>query len=202
MRKSEWIAKARFLALFTLAYNLAEAAACGIWGVKDQSLSLLGFGADSLIEAASAGVILWSLGGHLKAKRERAAQQLIGVLLLSLALFLVISACFTWSKGMAPLSGLPGAIIACVSLGVMAWLYLQKRAVAEALKNKALKADAFCTLSCMALSGLLLLGSLAFAGTGKAWFDAATALGMAVLIAREGAEEYDESQGKEAHEHD
>ena len=86
-----------------------------------------------------------------------------------------------------------GIVVALVSLAVMGWLYRAKMACASALKSPALKADAFCTLSCMWLSGLLLLGSLLLAGTGLLWFDAATSMAMAWLIAREGMEEYDEA---------
>jgi divalent metal cation (Fe/Co/Zn/Cd) transporter len=187
------LAKARFLAWFTLLYNLVEAAVCAYFGTQDRALSLLGFGGDSLIEAASGMVLIWSFRDH--SKHSHAAHRLISVLLLALALFLALSAWFSFSKPAAegPKSGLPGILISLVSLLVMFWLYRQKIAVAQALNSAALKADAFCTLSCMWLSGLLLLGSAAFAGTGKAWFDAATTLAMAVLIAREGAEEYDEA---------
>lgn len=190
------IRRARFLAWFTVFYNLAEAAVCGYFGVQDKALSLLGFGGDSLIEAASGLVVRWSLSNH--SKNSHAAHKLISALLLALSLFLALSAWFSFHNTSAgPKSGLPGILISLVSLAVMFWLYRQKLSVATALASPELKADAFCTLSCMWLSGLLLLGSAAFAGTGKAWFDSGTTFAMAILIFWEGAEEYDEAKEEE-----
>jgi divalent metal cation (Fe/Co/Zn/Cd) transporter len=183
--------QARRLAWVTLVYNLLEALASVWFGGRGGSLSLLGFGCDSMIEAASGAVVLWSLAGA-DPRREGAAQRWIGTLLLALALFLGLGAWMQFRSGKGPDSALPGLCIALVSLAVMAWLYRAKAALAAALDSAALKADAFCTLSCMWLSGLLLLGSAILGGTHILWFDSLTTAAMAVLIAREGAEEYDE----------
>jgi divalent metal cation (Fe/Co/Zn/Cd) transporter len=197
-----WAAQARRLAWITLFYNLAEASASAWYGWSGHSLALLGFGGDSLIEAASAVAVLWSFQRHLKPDGEgrgRSAQKLIGVLLLALALYLAISAYFEFRSGRGPVESAPAVWISLISLAVMLWLYRGKAACAEALQSPALRADAFCTLSCMWLSGLLLAGSAVLAGTHILWFDALTTLGMAVLIAREGIEEYDESEGFGGH---
>ena len=196
-KHSGLVERARFLAWFTVLYNLVEAVLSVAFGAKDGSLALTGFGADSLIEAAAAGVVLWRFSFVLKNKddaRERAAQKWIAVLLMALALFLFISAWFEFKSQHRPTSGVAGVVISVLSLAVMAWLYRAKMACATGLKSRALRADAFCTLSCMWLSGLLLAGSALFAGTQLAWFDALTTAGMAFLIAREGMEEYEDAE--------
>ena len=198
MNTDSWVKRARALAWFGLCYNVLEAALSIGFGARDRSLSLLGFGCDSLIEAAAAALILWrfqSVVKGLEDEREEAAQKWISVLLLGLAAYLLISAGMRVIQGQGPVEGGAGIWISLVSLGVMAWLYRAKVACATALNSKALKADAFCSLSCMWLSGLLLLGSALFVGTHLFWFDALTTLAMAVLIIREAAEEYDESHG-------
>jgi divalent metal cation (Fe/Co/Zn/Cd) transporter len=188
--------RARGLALFTVAYNLAEAGVSVAFGLREGSLSLVGFGGDSLIEAASACVVLWrfqSVVSGVEDARERAAQKMIGTLLCALAAFMAVSAWFSWRNPSPLEGGQAGIWVALVSLAVMFWLYRAKSACAKALDSRALRADAFCTLSCMWLSGLLLAGSLLLAGTHLRLFDVLTTLGMSWLIFREGAEEYDDS---------
>jgi divalent metal cation (Fe/Co/Zn/Cd) transporter len=194
--KKDLLRRAKVLAWFTVIYNLLEAAASIFFGSNDGSLSLVGFGGDSLIEAGSAAVVLWrfqSVVGGKEDEREKAAQKWIGTLLMALGLYLAISATFEFRRGAGPSESAPGIVISLISLAVMGWLYRAKIACASGLKSAALKADAFCTLSCMWLSGLLLLGSALLAGTGLLWFDALTTAGMAFLIVREGFEEYEEA---------
>lgn len=195
MNRKTAISRAKSLAWFTVAYNIAEALVSGWFGVKDGSLSLVGFGGDSLIEAAAAGIVLWRFSSLVKGgedRKEEAAQRWIGVLLMALALYLAISAWFEFRAGKGPERAMPGIWISLVSLLVMGWLYKGKMACATALKSRALKAEAFCTLSCMWLSGLLLAGSALLAGTHLLWFDSLTTVAMAWLILREGMEEYEE----------
>jgi hypothetical protein len=197
LNRQEWIGRARILAWFTVVYNTAEGMASAWFSRSDGALSLLGFGMDSFLEAASGAAILWrfqSVLSNEEDRREREAQKLIAVFLMALSLYLGISAFFEFRDGRGPQSGMPGIVISLISLAVMAWLYRVKKNCAEALASRALKADVFCTLSCMWLSVLLLSGSTLFAGTRLLWFDSLTSLGMAVLIIREGFEEYDEAE--------
>ncbi len=193
-----WIARAKALAWFSIVYNLLEALACAWFGAGDRSLSLLGFGADSLVEFASAGVVLWRFHGELAGQgsgshAEHRAHRAIGALLLALTALLVLGAAAEWRAGRGPESGTAGMVISVVSLLCMAGLFAFKRRAALVLESPVLKADAFCTLSCMWLGGLLLLGSVLVAATRRPLADALTSLAMAGLIAREGWENWTES---------
>lgn len=199
----DWRRRAQQLALFTIAYNLLEALACGLFGVKDNSLSLLGFGSDSLIEAASGAVVWWrfgreSGGTHADSAAERRAQKTIGGLLLALALSLAGGAVWTLLRGSGAPSegGLAGTVISLVSLAVMGLLLRAKMATAGALDSAVLRADAFCTRSCMWLSSVLLAGSFLLLETQHAYFDALASLVMAYLVSREGWENW-EAEGSE-----
>jgi len=148
--------------------------------------------------AAAAGVVLWryrseAAGESSTSEAERKAEKLVGGLLIGLAAVLAVGAVMEWMGGSAPRSGLPGILIAVVSLIIMLWLYVAKKQVADALNSPVLKADAFCTLSCMWLSGLFLAGSLVFSATRLALFDAVTSLAMAWVILKEGLEVWQES---------
>jgi divalent metal cation (Fe/Co/Zn/Cd) transporter len=194
MQKRLWASRARQLAWATLAYNLLEAAACAYFGVKDESLSLLGFGTDSLIEAASGAVVLWrftreSVGGS-EHPAERRAQRIIGGLLLALSASLVLGAAYSLWQGKGAESGMAGTVISLVSLAIMWALLKAKLKTAEALDSAVLYADAFCTKSCMWLSAALLGGSLLIAATHLIWFDALASLIMAYLVWKEGVENW------------
>lgn len=190
---NDWTRRARFLAYFTIAYNLVEAAVAIGFGLHDEALSLFGFGLDSLLESAAGGVVLWRLspGGHADEARERRATKAIGGLLIALAAALAVGAILEAVSGRGPERTWPGVAVAGVSLAVMGWLYRAKMQAATALNSAALREDAFCTKSCMWLSALLLAGSLAFEGLGLALFDAAASAGMAWLIYKEGREAWE-----------
>src|SRR3989338_8925174 len=91
------IRRAIWLSYFTIGYNLVEGAVSIAFGVSEGSISLAGFGFDSLIEVASAFIVLWRFKGeaggasHLTVKRERAAVAWIGYLFIALALLTVVA---------------------------------------------------------------------------------------------------------------
>ena len=189
----QWVRRARLLAVLTIAYNIIEALACAWFGLKEETLSVLGFGSDSLLEAVSGSIILWRFKGEGSAyssshAQEGTAQRLIGWLFVLFAAALVVGAGLRWWQGGEVGSGLPGIVIAAISLSVMGFLYVAKMKAARALDSHALRADAFATLSCMWLSGLLLAGSLLLEATSQAVFDSITSVVIAVILFREGRE--------------
>src|SRR4051794_15065120 len=73
------VQRARVLAWSGLAWHFVEAAVAIGAGVAAGSIALIGFGADSLIEAGAGVVVLWLLAGSRSTSvvAERRAQQLI-----------------------------------------------------------------------------------------------------------------------------
>src|SRR4051794_21666348 len=74
-------------------------------GIAAHSLSLVAFGADSLIELASAGVLLWRLdvemcqGAEFPESVEHRASRIAGVLLFALAVYVTVSAVYgLWTQ--------------------------------------------------------------------------------------------------------
>src|SRR5215467_7725012 len=86
--------RARRLEYLTLAWNAFEAAVALLAGILSGSIALVGFGLDSVIECASAIVVLWRVRRdsdvQCRERAERRAQQLIGVCFLFLALYVAI----------------------------------------------------------------------------------------------------------------
>jgi divalent metal cation (Fe/Co/Zn/Cd) transporter len=67
--RSDLVRRAFHLEWFTAGWMLIEAAVAIGSGAAANSLSLIAFGADSLIELASAGVLLWRLDVEIPSGR-------------------------------------------------------------------------------------------------------------------------------------
>jgi hypothetical protein len=105
------------LEYITLAWMTIEAVVAISSGVAADSLTLTAFGIDSLIELASAAVLLWRLTVELRYGRlfaetaERTASRAGGALLFALAVYVVVSAGWKlWTRQGAEFS-LPGLLI-------------------------------------------------------------------------------------------
>ncbi len=87
------VKRGRLLEYFTLAWNLLEAVIAIFSGIIAGSISLVGFGIDSVIECMSGGVLLWRLrDGEHGESRERLALILVGVSFLALAAYIAFEA--------------------------------------------------------------------------------------------------------------
>jgi divalent metal cation (Fe/Co/Zn/Cd) transporter len=190
-----WLAYARFLALFTIFYNLVEGLVSMGFGWADDSMALFGFGADSFIEVGSALLVLWRLRGEAggcaseRLRRERRAALGIGVLLALLALGTAAGAVVQLVLRHHPDTTLPGLLVSLASLGFMFWLWTSKKRAARALDSRSLEGDAACSLACIQLSTVLFAGSLVFLLVPALWWvDAVAAFLLAGFIVREGIE--------------
>jgi len=182
-----WHRRALWLSGLTILYNLVEGIVSMAFGWADDSLALFGFGADSFIEVASALLVLWKLLGQGNLARERRATLGIGWLFAALALGIGGGAALQLAAQRHPPTTLPGLVIAALSLAFMAYLWRAKLRTAKALDSAALAADAACSLACIQLSVVLLGGSLLFLAFPALWWvDGAAALGLALLIGKEG----------------
>lgn len=191
--RSRWVRRAFWLAWGTVVWNVLEGAVALWFGWSEESIALLGFGVDSWIEVSSAAVVLWRLrgetgrGGGPGLRRERRATRVISALFGLLAAGIALSATLALLQGSEPASTLPGLIVAAVSLSFMFALWAAKRAAARALDSRTMMMDAACSLACIHLSGVLLLGSVVFLVAPSLWWaDSVAALGLAILVGREG----------------
>ena len=180
------------LEYFTVGWNALEAIVALASGVVANSIALIGFGLDSVIEVSSGLVLLWRLhADHNEERRkfvERWALRLVGITLIALASYVAGDSLWTlWKRG-APERSLPGIALAAVSLIAMPLLASAKRKVASQLSSSALHADSQQTNICAYLSGILLLGLLLNAAFGWWWADPVAAFAMVPLIAHEGME--------------
>jgi divalent metal cation (Fe/Co/Zn/Cd) transporter len=127
-------------------------------GVVAHSLSLIAFGVDSLIELASAGVLLWRLdvgirrGAEFPETVEQRASQIGGALLFTLAAYVVVSAAYgLWMREGQEFSA-PGLVIAALAIPVMWWLAREKIRIADQIGSRSLRADVVESITCGYLS--------------------------------------------------
>ena len=179
----------RRLEYFTLGWNLIEAMVAVASGIAAGSIALVGFGADSLIECLSGGILLWRLQLHeADESRERIAVKLVGVSFIILAAYVGVDAAKTLVLREEPEVSVIGIALACASLIVMPLLARAKRRVAVRLQSQSLVADSRQTDLCAYLSAILLGGLVLNALFGWWWADPIAGLIMVPIIAREGVE--------------
>lgn len=185
-----------WLESFTIVWNVLEGLIAIGAGLMANSVALVGFGVDSFVETTSAAVLFWRLRGELYSKElehaeqvERKAGKIAGSLLIVLAAYIVVDAArrLMGYGEIAEGSGV-GLILTGVSLLVMPVLAWQKLKTAKELGSKALKADAYETITCVWLSVTTFIGLGLNAWFGWSWADPVAALMVVPLVVREGLE--------------
>jgi divalent metal cation (Fe/Co/Zn/Cd) transporter len=195
------LARARFLALFTIFYNIVEGLVSVWMGASDETLALFGFGVDSFIEVISA-IGVWHMlnrirdnAGETRDEFEQRALRITGGAFYTLTGGLALTAAIHLYQRHKPETTLWGVVISLVSISFMWYLINQKTKVGKALNSPAILADAACSRACVALSLVLLITSAGYELTGIASLDAIGALLIAWLSWREGKEALAKARG-------
>jgi hypothetical protein len=186
-QRARLVRRARMLAWLGLGWHVVEAAVALAAGVIAGSVALVGFGADSLIEAAAGIVVIWLMtdARSASAVAERRAQQLIAASFALLVAYIGVEAIRDLAAGHHPQPSWVGIGLSVVTLATMPPLARAKRRVGEQLGSSATMSESRQTMLCAYLSGALLVGLLANAAFGWWWADPAVALVIAAVAARE-----------------
>jgi divalent metal cation (Fe/Co/Zn/Cd) transporter len=178
-----------------MAYNVIEAIVALWSGASAESIALFGFGLDSVIECAAAGVLFWRLSLEARGapeqsleRAERRVHRFVGLTFLLLSAYVVAQATLMLWLREPPDESMVGIALATASLVIMPLVSWGKLTAAARIPSAALRAEAKETLACSYLSLTLLLGLLANAGLGWWWADPAAALLMVPWLLREGLE--------------
>lgn len=184
--------RARQLAWGGNAWHVVEFAIAVGAGIAAGSVALVGFGADSLIEALAGSVIVWLFtsgrGGSQFA--ERRAQQLIAASYFLLTAYILVESTRDLIGGHHPQTSWVGIGLAAFTAPTMPLLARAKRKVGRKLNSAATVAEAEQNQICAYLSIALLVGLLLNALAGLWWADPAAALVIAAIAAREGRESW------------
>jgi divalent metal cation (Fe/Co/Zn/Cd) transporter len=195
-RRSALVTQAIRLEFATLAWMVIEAVVAIGSGIAAGSLLLVVFGMDSLIELASAVVLLWRLDVELRrgeafAQQAETASRIGAVLLFALACYVVAGAGWKlWTREGAEFS-LPGLIVSAVAIPVMYVLSRRKLRLADALGSRALRADAVESITCGWLAFVVVAGLVAQLLLDAWWVDPLASLGTVWFLVREGREAWE-----------
>ncbi len=193
--------KGLYLEYLTVGYNILEAIVSIIFGSIANSIALIGFGLDSIIESLSGLVLIWRLSQHGKISKtaeerlEKRATKFIAITFFILGVYISFQSVRKLVIKEIPEPSLPGIVIATTSIIIMPLLTWQKYKTGKQINSRALVADSKETLACAVLSLALLLGL----GTNYlfGFWQADPIVGMiiAAFLFREGWEGWKETSG-------
>lgn len=188
------------LSLITVFYNIAEGLISVLFGMRDETLALFGFGLDSFVEVISGIGILHMI---IRMKRnpiserdefERTALKITGFSFYLLCAGLIVASLLLIVNNEKPETTIVGIVISFISILTMYALLHYKLKVGKALNSDAIIADANCTKTCFYLSFILLASSLSYEVFKIGYIDIAGSLGIAYFAFKEGKESIDKSK--------
>ncbi|HEY4865793.1 MAG TPA: cation transporter [Candidatus Dormibacteraeota bacterium] len=190
--RARLVARARLLAWGANAWHMIEFAIAVAAGVASSSTALVGFGADSLIEALAGFVVIWRFARRRSesAAAERRAQQLVAISFFLLAAYVVGDTVRTLAGASHPQVSWPGIALAAFTAVTMPLLAMAKRRVGRQLDSAATVSEGSQNMVCAYLSVALLVGLGANAAFGAWWADSLAALVIAGVAIREGIESW------------
>jgi len=180
--------RARLLAWVGIGWHVVEALIAVIAGVVAGSIALVGFGADSMIEAVAGFVVVWLFTGSRlgSSHAERRAQQMIAVSFYILAAYVGVEATRTLINASHPQTSWVGIALAAFTAMTMPLLARAKRNVGTQLNSAAAVKEASQTSLCAYLSVALLIGLGTNALFGWWWADPLAALAITAVALKEG----------------
>jgi divalent metal cation (Fe/Co/Zn/Cd) transporter len=192
VERSRYERRARLLAWGGIAWHVVEFLIAVIAGIAAGSIALIGFGADSLIEAIAGVVVVWLFTGSRigSSHAERRAQQMIAVSFYVLALYVGVEAVQTLINADHPQTSWVGIALAAFTAATMPLLARAKRHIGTKLGSSATVKEASQTSLCAYLSVALLFGLSANALLHWWWADPLAALAIAAVALKEGRESW------------
>jgi divalent metal cation (Fe/Co/Zn/Cd) transporter len=184
------VRRGRNLEILTILWAGFEAGIALFTAFQTNSLSLTGFGFDSLIEMVSGAALLWRLSHEMDENRRHRAEhislQVAGGCLLTLGVYVLLEASANlWNHRSSDPSSV-GILITAAALLFMPLLARAKRRVGRALHSEAMMTDAKQTDFCTYQAAIVLFGLLVHALFGIGWADSAAALLLVPLLLRAG----------------
>lgn len=190
--RTRLVRRARLLAWVGISWHVVEALIAVIAGIAAGSIALIGFGADSMVEAVAGFVVIWLFTGSRigSSRAERRAQQLIAISFYILAVYVGVEATRTLINADHPQSSWVGIALAAFTAVTMPLLARAKRHVGTKLNSSAAVKEASQTSLCAYLSVALLIGLSTNALFGWWWADPIAALAIAAVALKEGRESW------------
>jgi hypothetical protein len=189
------------LAVLTVIYNLAEGVVATYFGIQQATLTLFGFGADSLVETISAFGVAQMV---FRIRREphsnpetfeTRALEITGWCFYILSFVLLISAISNSVEGHQPLSTLAGLIITLISIVAVWALVFARLRLGKKLGSAPVIAYASCNLVCVYMSVVLLVSSALWWIFEISYADIAGSLALVYFSVKKGKEAFEKAKG-------
>ena len=172
-------------------------------GIAAHSVALTAFGVDSGIELFSSVVVLRRLLHRSDSDErgsmtggERGATRLVGFALYCLIAYSVLSAGVALVFRFEPVASPLGIGLTIASLLIMAVLWRWRLALADRLGSPALRGDAACSMVCLYMAGVALVGLLLNQFFGLWWADPLAGLALIWWIRGEAREAVEASRAE------
>ena len=190
-----------WIELVTIVWMGMEASIAISVGFSTRSVSLQGFGIDSIVELIAGGILLWRLlveqrGGSVERieQAERRASWVTAISLFVLAVYIVGDSTWSFLTQTRPESSWWGVGLAVAAAIIMPLLWQGKLRIAKRIGSSALKADAACSVTCAYMSLTLLAGLLLNRFFSWWWADPLAALALVYFLIQEGREALHEAR--------
>lgn len=198
------VRKGVHIELISIIWMIIETGVAILSGIMAHSLSLVVFGADSMIELVAGIVLLWRLMIEVKGaslervkRAETTSSWVVGIALILLAIYIVVAAIHAlWTRQGAESSPM-GIGLAVISALLMIYLSKAKKRIGEEIGSKALKVDGSCSIVCAYMAIIVLIGAVLTSIFGWWWMDSIISFGLAFFVVREGMEGIQEARGVE-----
>jgi len=179
----------RQVQVFTIVWMILEVVVSLFSAWRARSPALLAFGGDSIIEPASAVVVLWRFrSGSTSETKENRATRMAGALLFVLAVCVAVVSVVSLLGYGEPKPSVTGIVILLLAAVVMPLLAREKRKLSTVTGSAALRADAAESAVCAYLSVVALLGVGVNTLWHISWADPVAALVIVPFIIWEGRE--------------
>src|ERR1035437_1085155 len=192
---------ALYLSVATILISMLEGVASVYFGYEDGTITLFGFGIDSLIEVVSAlgvYVMIKRIINNPKEEKSRfeiTALKITGfgfyILAAGLAAGIIVNIYF----GIQPRTTLPGVIISMISIALMIVLIKRKLFVGKKLECSPIISDANWTKVCVYMSLVVLIASSLYEISGIKYIDSLGAIGIIYFSFKEGREAFGKAKG-------
>ncbi len=182
------IHRAKALAWLSLAYMTAEGAIGITAAILANSVALLGFGLDSVIEGLASIIVIWRFTGirRFSEHAELRAQRLVAITFLLLAPYIIQDAIRTLINGDHPAISWLGIGLSISSIIVMPILGKAKQEIGQRLGSDATAGEGTQNMLCAYLAAGVLTGLVLNATLGLWWADPVVAVAIGALALNEG----------------
>ena len=198
------VKKGVYIEIVSILWMIIEASVAISGGIIAHSLALAAFGADSIIELIAGFILLWRLWIEMKEQRtekienaEKTASWVVGIALLSLAVYIFISAIYNLYHHSSAETSIIGIVLAVAAGIIMPFLSWAKIKIGNTIGSNALKADGYCSIVCAYMAWILLADVVLTAlYNGLWWVDSVISLAFVYFVVKEGLEAIQIARGE------